>query len=228
MLQALLNLSADVVELDGLRAGSREELVAWQHALAARDMRTVGAGTNAAAAAKPYTVDVRGTRVTLLGYTASSQGITATPEQPGTNAYDPVRLRADIIRARQRGADLVFVHLNYGDVYHTAPAADQQATFRSAVEAGADLVVGLQPFVSQMFELYQGRPIFYGLGPFSVPEGAPYGPRGLVLQVLVHRGRLLQVRPLVVAAGPEPRFLPPDEANAFLSTLNGFGGSAGR
>ena len=222
VLRVLLDVGADVVEFSGLHPGSRQEIAAWQEALATLGVGSFGAGRNAAEAARPYTVDVRGTRVTFLGYAAGSRETTATPDEPGTNAYDPVRLRADIVRARQAGADLVFVHIDYGEVYHATPTADQRATFQTAVEAGADLVVGTQPFVPQAFELHQGRPIFYGLGPFLVPENGAYGPRGLVLQALVHRGKLLQVRPLVVAAGPEPRLLPAEESTPFLATLAGW------
>ena len=40
-----------------------------------------------------------------------------------------------------------------------------------AVEAGADIVIGHGPHYSLPVEIYQGKPIFYGLGSFSFHTG---------------------------------------------------------
>ena len=41
----------------------------------------------------------------------------------------------------------------------------------AAIDAGADIVFGHGPHVSLPIEMYQGRPIFYGLGSFSFHTG---------------------------------------------------------
>src|SRR3989440_11206624 len=41
----------------------------------------------------------------------------------------------------------------------------------TAVEAGADIVIGHGPHYSLPVEMYRGKPIFYGLGSFSFHTG---------------------------------------------------------
>jgi hypothetical protein len=41
----------------------------------------------------------------------------------------------------------------------------------AAIDAGADLVIGHGPHFSLPVEIYQGKPIFYGLGSFSFHTG---------------------------------------------------------
>ncbi len=221
-LPVLRAFGADVVELTGLPRSAGEASPAIRRAIRLLDeegLGTFGAGANAAEAARPLIVDVRGTRVAFLGYAVGQYTPAATPNAPGANAFDAVRLRADIIAARLSGADLVFVLLHYGETFLPTPSEDQREHFRVTAEAGANLVVGTQPFAPQVFELYQGVPVAYGLGPFMVPSAEQYGQSGLVLQVLVHRGNLLQVRPLGVQAGLQPRLFSAAEMQPFLATL---------
>jgi poly-gamma-glutamate capsule biosynthesis protein CapA/YwtB (metallophosphatase superfamily) len=64
----------------------------------------------------------------------------------------------------------------------------------AAIDAGADLVIGHGPHFSLPVEIYQGKPIFYGLGSFSFHTG--HGGRrhgdwlGMMAAVSWQRGRL--------------------------------------
>lgn len=213
---------ADVVELSGLAEAVASTPAAVEGAvrlLNERGIHTYGLGLNAADAARPVAVNVRGTCVVFLGYATALSTPAATPNKPGANAFDPVRLRADIIAARQQGADLVFVTLQYGEALTSTPSGDQRERFHLAADAGADLVIGTHPFVSQPIEFYQGVPLAYSLGPFMVGEPERYGSFGLVLQALVHQGRLLQIRPLIVETGLQPRLLSAAEMLPFLTAI---------
>ncbi|TMJ59916.1 MAG: CapA family protein, partial [Alphaproteobacteria bacterium] len=76
---------------------------------------------------------------------------------------------ANDIAALRREADIVVASCHWGlgeDVldYMTEIA-------HTAVEAGADIVIGHGPHYSLPVELYRGKPIFYGLGSFSFHTG---------------------------------------------------------
>jgi poly-gamma-glutamate synthesis protein (capsule biosynthesis protein) len=68
----------------------------------------------------------------------------------------------------------------------------------AAIDAGADIVIGHGPHYSLPVEVYQGKPIFYGLGSFSFHTG--HGGRrhgdwiGMMTQVDVAAGGVDAVR----------------------------------
>jgi poly-gamma-glutamate synthesis protein (capsule biosynthesis protein) len=71
-------------------------------------------------------------------------------------------------------ADLVIPYLHWGWEYE--PANDRQKQLaRLMIDAGADLVVGGHPHVTQGAEYYQGKLIVYSLGNF-VFDGFDEGP----------------------------------------------------
>jgi poly-gamma-glutamate synthesis protein (capsule biosynthesis protein) len=92
------------------------------------------------------------------------------PPEVVTWAHPPAlqRLREDIGKARKE-ADIVVASHHWGlgkDVleYMTEIA-------HTAIDAGADIVIGHGPHYSLPVEIYKGKPIFYGLGSFSFHTG---------------------------------------------------------
>lgn len=72
-----------------------------------------------------------------------------------------------ITKAKDMGAELVILSIHWGVEKATAPNEDQKQAARTAIECGADLVIGTHPHVLQGFEKYKGRYICYSLGNFS-------------------------------------------------------------
>ena len=59
---------------------------------------------------------------------------------------------------------IVFVH--WGNEFINRPSSPQKRFAHWLVDAGFDLVIGMHPHVSQGYEQYQGKYIFYSLGNF--------------------------------------------------------------
>jgi poly-gamma-glutamate synthesis protein (capsule biosynthesis protein) len=80
---------------------------------------------------------------------------------------------------------MVVVLLHAGTEYAHEPSPDQVAVAHAAVEAGADLVVGHHPHVTQTVEQYKQGLIVYSLGDalFDIPR--PAAMRGHLLRVHV-------------------------------------------
>lgn len=76
-------------------------------------------------------------------------------------------LEAAIKKAKDLGAELVILSIHWGVEKATAPNADQIDAAHTAIDCGADLVIGTHPHVLQGFEKYKGRYICYSLGNFS-------------------------------------------------------------
>jgi len=73
------------------------------------------------------------------------------------------------LRALRTGADIVVASHHWG---LSEDVLDYQVEIaHAAIEAGADVVMGHGPHYACAVEMYQGKPIFYGLGSFSFHTG---------------------------------------------------------
>lgn len=78
------------------------------------------------------------------------------------------RFEADLSAAR-RDVDIVVASFHWG--LHKDVLDYMREIAHSAIDAGADAVVGHGPHYSLGVEVYNGKPIFYGLGSFSFQTG---------------------------------------------------------
>lgn len=127
-----------------------------------------GAGENRAAAWKPAVREVDGARVAFLAFShILPAGFIATDSKPGLaqgrNNMDAV---AEAIRSAKAEYDYVLVSFHWGVEYKDNANADQVRDARTAVDAGADMVLSHHPHVIQGIEFYQGRLIAYSTGDF--------------------------------------------------------------
>jgi len=135
-----------------------------------------GGGRNGSHARMPHILKVKGLRVALLGYNEfKPRSFEAGPDWPGVAWSVDEQVIADIRSARTRHqADLVIPYMHWG--WENEPANDRQKQLaRMMIEAGADMVIGGHPHVTQEIEYYQGKLIVYSLGNF-VFDGFEEGP----------------------------------------------------
>jgi poly-gamma-glutamate synthesis protein (capsule biosynthesis protein) len=76
-------------------------------------------------------------------------------------------LQRDIEELRGMDCDLIVFSMHAGKEEQYAFTEEQAELARGAIDLGADVVIGHHAHVLQGIELYQGKPIFYGLGNFS-------------------------------------------------------------
>ena len=99
--------------------------------------------------------DVEGIRAALIGIYVLDEGIAKTSEVQET-----------IKTARAAGADLVIVAFHWGSELADSPDETQVSLAHTAIDTGADLVVGHHPHVLQGIEVYKNKYIAYSLGNF--------------------------------------------------------------
>lgn len=75
-------------------------------------------------------------------------------------------LREAIASAQEQKAQIIIVAFHWGSEKATQPDEIQQALAHTAIDCGADLVVGHHPHVLQGIEKYNGKYIVYSLGNF--------------------------------------------------------------
>ena len=146
----------------------KEAFVEQCNRLEAAGLPYFGGGRNKADAHKPWIIDRHGVRIALLGYCeVYLKSFQAEENLPGVawSEHDDEVL-ADIRTARKKyKADVVIPFMHWGDEHD--PPTDRQKSFsRKMIDAGADVIVGTHPHVTQGTEYYKHHLIVYSLGNF--------------------------------------------------------------
>ena len=161
--------------------------------LDAAGIRHFGGGKNLAEAHAPLWISAKGLHVAVLGYDEfKPRSFEAGATHPGVAWSEDSQVIADIRAARKAGADLVIPFMHWGWELEPGPDARQRDLARRMIDAGADVVVGGHPHVTQGAEIYRGRPIIYSLGNF-VFDGfdLPVARRGWVLRLRLDKRGVL-------------------------------------
>ena len=142
-------------------------LLATLAAVHAVHLRSIGGGANLARARQPVVVTVGGLRVALLGYTdIRPAGFDAGPTSAGAAPAEPSYVSADVARARKH-ADVVVVWFHWGVQSADKPDARQVLLARTALQAGASLVLGAHPHVLQPLKRSPHSLVAWSLGNFE-------------------------------------------------------------
>ena len=147
------------------KAAFAEELGLMQQA----GLPYFGGGANLEEAHKPWIVERNGLRIAVLGYDEfKPRSFEAGAARPGVAwSGEDEQVLDDIANARLRDhADLVIPFLHWGWEEEGHPSERQKQFARAMLDAGADLVVGSHPHVTQGAEYYKGKLIVYSLGNF--------------------------------------------------------------
>ena len=89
----------------------------------------------------------------------------ATINSSGCNPLNPVKQYQAILEARTK-ANKVLVIVHGGHEHFQLPSPRMVETYRFFIDAGADVVINHHQHCYSGYEIYKGKPIFYGLGNF--------------------------------------------------------------
>lgn len=237
MLQVLKDSGVDVVELTGNHnndVGSmyNTESINLYHSLG---WGTFGGGLNSEEASKPYLIDQKDTKVAFFGYNypdSPNGNPIADTATAGANSFDVDKIKSDIKTAKDQGR-YVIVDIQFWECYAypdgyiefpvcDSPIANQRETFRQMIDLGADMVVGSSAHQPQTYELYKGKPIYFGLGNLYFEQIEwPGTERGIILTHYFNDGVLLQTKltPTVYDAALQTRIMTDEEAASLLTRL---------
>lgn len=125
-----------------------------------------GAGSTKYEAGTPTIIDKNGIKFGFLGFSdVGPDWISATDEKPGILLASDPRL-PEIIKSAKSRSDVLIVSFHWGEEYKKIHNNRQELLAHTAIDNGADIVVGHHPHVIQDIESYRDRPIVYSLGNF--------------------------------------------------------------
>ena len=170
-----------------------------------------GAGMDLTEAREPMIFDLGGTKVGVLSYhgVPSYDWTWATETAPGTAPIDEEVMREDVARLQQE-VDVVVVAPHWGKEYIATPEPWQVEYAHAAVDAGADIFVGGHAHWPKGIEIYDGKPIFYGVGNFLLDQSwSEETSTGIFAEITLHEDRVVQIRPVpfILMDYAQPNFL---------------------
>lgn len=155
-------------------------------------LQTIGAGKNLDIARGAIVLeDSRGFKIGLLNVCEHESSI-ATTIQAGSNPLDITNLYYDI-KALKETTDKVVVIVHGGREHYQLPTPRMKREYHLIADFGADVIVNHHQHCYSGYEMYNNKPIFYGLGNFFFDRpGCRNGKwnQGLLLQLEVGKNRI--------------------------------------
>ena len=124
----------------------------------------VGGGMSLQESSRVLYRDINGKMLAIINCCEHEFSI-ATDKTAGSNPLNPIQQYYAIEGAREK-ADYVLVIVHGGNEHYQLPSPRMQETYRFFIDAGADAVVNHHQHCYSGYEIYNEKPIFYGLGNF--------------------------------------------------------------
>ena len=118
----------------------------------------VGTGTTTAAAWQPAVFEVANTKVAVIAASYASLNDGGRVKNDYVARMDDKVFLTQAIQQLRSSVDITIVSMHAGEEYAGFPNQQQQDFARSAIEMGADIVVGHHPHWAQGIELYSPSP----------------------------------------------------------------------
>jgi poly-gamma-glutamate synthesis protein (capsule biosynthesis protein) len=166
-----------------------EFTLAWlkQHGIA-----TVGTAPTAEEAHAGTVIERNGLRFGFLAYTFDQSNGNHRDVDARISGMDVACMKADVARILDGRADVAIVSMHAGIEYRPVPNPQQIEFAHAAVEAGARLVIGSHPHVTQPFERLPEAAIFYSLGNLVFDQFQRFDTQHGALAEVVFSGKTLE------------------------------------
>lgn len=124
----------------------------------------VGTGRNEEEASKVFYKEIKNKVLAVINCCEHEFSV-ATRKKAGANPLNPIRQYRRIQEAKQK-ADFVLVITHGGHECFQLPSLRMIETYRFFIDVGADSVINHHQHCFSGYEIYNSKPIFYGIGNF--------------------------------------------------------------
>ncbi len=188
-----------------------------QHGIA-----TTGAGKNFAETHQGTILTVKGVRFGFLGYSYDG-GYNDTPmaQKPVVADMRIEQLQDDVARLNSE-VDILIVTMHAGAEYKYTANPQQIDFAHTAIDAGADLVIGHHPHVPQPVENYHDKWIFYSLGNFIFDQAwSQETTEGLIAKIVFNEKKIFAIEliPVIIENYSTPRIATKEESKTILNRI---------
>lgn len=159
-----LGFNAVTLANNHLRDYGDESVINTIKLLENNNVTTIGAGENITEASKTRLININGAKVAIINCCEHEFSI-ATEDHAGANPLDVIAQYYAIQKAKEF-ADYTLVIVHGGIEMYELPTPRMKKIYRFFIDAGADAVINHHQHCFSGYEIYNEKPIFYGLGNF--------------------------------------------------------------
>lgn len=188
------------------------------------NIKFCGAGTNFQEAHNSAIVEAKGKKFAFLAYTYSD-GIDfethLSENEPDVAFLDINQAKIDIAEAKKQ-ADSVIVYMHAGEEYSPKPIEEQINFAHSAIDNGADLVLGSHPHWVETTEKYKDKYIIYSMGNFVFDqEWSQETKEGAIVKLKYKDNRFNQAEfiPVIIEDYNQPRIANDTEKSKIFNQM---------
>lgn len=170
-------------------------------------VRLVGAGNNMDQATKIRYKRIKGIRIATIGITSTFPIGSQADKQYGGVFDDDPAVYVPVIREAKKKADLVFVHMHFGEEEVGKATEKQRIVAKNLAQAGADIIIGHNSHVLNQFEVIGDTLVMYGLGNFVFDQGMSKNKDSVIAQYKLYedgRAKLEFIPVRIDGAVPKP------------------------
>jgi len=187
----------------------------------------IGTGQDLEEAWTPKIIEKNGIKIAFIGASYTSFNDDGSKQSPLiARMQDIGHLESAIKKAREE-ADYVVVTMHAGKEYTREPTDLQRVFAHTAIEWGADIVIGAHSHWTQQIESYKGKYIFYSLGNFVFDqEFSTETKTGLAVQIFLEKNQNhvnmthIELHPIIIENYGQPRLMSWEEKIKALSEIN--------
>lgn len=134
--------------------------------LAEVNILKTGAGVNKEEAESPVIIEKNGIKFGFVGFSdVGPDWMQAKISTPGILLASDPKL-PDIIKNAKLKCDVLIVSFHFGEEYKLIHNKRQETLAKTAIDNGADMIIGHHPHVIEDVGVYKEKPIVYSLGNF--------------------------------------------------------------
>lgn len=227
-METLRLVGADIIGLTGNHQNDygRDDAQISLDIYAEEGLPVYGGGRNREEAFAPLYIDHNGNRLAFLGANFYGPPLAwAREDAPGSAEFDLNILSATIRNIRELDrADVILTEIQYQETYSVQPLWDQRQNFQALIQAGSDIVTGVQSHVPQAVEFEDGRLILHGLGNLFFDQMWDQATReGMIVKHTIYDGRHISTRILttLLYESGQPRWTSDVERRRILERVFG-------
>jgi poly-gamma-glutamate capsule biosynthesis protein CapA/YwtB (metallophosphatase superfamily) len=145
----------------------------------------------------PAIFELKGIKIAIINF---CYGLNCSLEGSATvSLMDSTTIKSEIMRAKERNADIIVATPHWGTEYHLFPSKSQKKWAEMLFRNGVHIVIGTHPHVPQTWEIQNNkynarlvdRVIFYSLGNFISNQSNPdYTQLELLAEIPIVRNNL--------------------------------------
>ena len=178
----------------------RQGLLDTINSLHKNNIQVIGAGLDLHTASKIFYKKLAHLKIACLGFSDILPcSFLATRDRSGVLPLKST-LSSKLVRRAKKNADLVIVHVHWGNEYSKNVTLRQKKLAHSLIDFGADIVLGHHPHTLQQVEFYKKGVIFYSLGNFVFDQPFSFTKETVFVRICFQENKAsyLEVYPIFI------------------------------